>query len=333
MRGYLPGVGVLLLVAVSGSAAWVGDELADAIAEADRLDPCWQYKDLLPKRAAARPPDPQNGAILAKRAIRLIPAGWKPGPGDAERLSIGPDEIPSGYRLSRALELLDPMDPIPPNLFTGLRSDLKALAPAVAEARKLVQFPKGQTRFQPDTNPLNTRLTYAQDLRYVARLLQADATLRAADGAIRSIQATINAARSLGDEPTAISQLVRMAIDGVAVASLQRVLAHGAAQDAALAAIQAELMREADVQRLVFAARRERASFLDLCEKLQSGVLQPGDLTDVPAAGAHLQRTPPAEGLALYWHNTQLSCTYASTSKPQSMVASVSFNGGWSTLR
>ena len=61
--------------------------------------------------------------------------------------------------------------------------------------------------------------------------MAADAAIRAhdsdADGALESCRAVFCVGRSIGDEPFLISQLVRVAIGGVALNSIRRALAQG----------------------------------------------------------------------------------------------------------
>ncbi len=50
--------------------------LAAAVAEADRLDPGWQWEDLAAKRAAV--PEDQNAAPVVLEAAGLLPDDWPP---------------------------------------------------------------------------------------------------------------------------------------------------------------------------------------------------------------------------------------------------------------
>jgi hypothetical protein len=289
------------------------DELAEAIAEADRLDPGWRYDDLLAKRRATRPPDGWNSVLQAKRVLELLPKGWlAPKPGDADRPPAHGEPI-RGFRIYDALLKVAADQPLPEPLAAGLRIELDELAPAVTEARKLVDFPEGQTEFLPAHNPIETLLPYTQDSRQLARLLQLDAYRRAHDGdlagALESVRAILNDARSIGDEPTLISQLVRMAIDSVAVHSLQRVLAQGAPPDAALAETQADLLREATQPRFLHGLRGERAMSFDVIDKLASGALRMSDLAGA-AGGAEQARgliPPNIVGRVIYRHNQALA--------------------------
>jgi hypothetical protein len=124
---------------------------------------------------------------------------------------------------------------------------------------------------------LNTR-----DPQGVAGLLRYDALLLAQegdlDGALRSTRGVVNAGRSIGDEPARVAQLVRMACRGVAVGSLERVLAQGEPALAGLADLQ-RLLEEDEAENLVLhGARGDRAVVNHLLENVQNGTVPMGDL-------------------------------------------------------
>jgi hypothetical protein len=111
---------------------------------------------------------------------------------------------------------------------------------------------------------VGTIMRHLQDLRQVARLLVFDALRQAYDGdlagALVSCRAVLNTGRSVGDEPTEVSQFVRASCVHQALAALERVLAHGEAPAAELEAFQRLLEDEAEFPRQLIAARAERAA-------------------------------------------------------------------------
>jgi hypothetical protein len=285
------------------------DELDEAIAEADRLDPGWTYKDLLEKRKKERPPDDRNSVLQAQRALRLLPGDWlQSRPGDDES-PLRSDERPRGARLYTELTNLEPNRRLSEPVAEGLRAELDELAPALAEARRLVDYPSGQTEFTPAKNPMATLLPYAQDARQLVRLLQFDVNRRTQDSrpdeALGSVHAMLNVSRSIGDEPTLISQFVRMAIDGVAGASLQRVLAQGEPSEAVLARLQAELAREATVPRYLYGLRGERALNFDLIGKLATGELTAKDLSGDDTLEPAVRLQPPGDRSRAFYRRNQ----------------------------
>src|SRR5262249_30910971 len=129
---------------------------------------------------------------------------------------------------------------------------------------------------------IGTRIK-VQDARVVANLLQQDVLLLSqegdADGALRSVRALLNNARSVGDEPLHVSQRVRMACRAVALGSLERVLAQGEPSPQALAELQQLLEMEEQENLLLYALRGERAGLNQLLEALQTRQVRPNLLT------------------------------------------------------
>ena len=122
---------------------------------------------------------------------------------------------------------------------------------------------------------IDTLLGETQSARNVVRLLDADAAIRAQsgeyDGALESCRAIINTARSIGDEPTLISSLVRIAIDGLAMRSTARVLGQGEPSEAALAQLQSLILDELAQPLLLNGMRGERAMLTELIRRLEEG--------------------------------------------------------------
>ena len=105
------------------------------------------------------------------------------------------------------------------------------------------------------------------------------------DTAIASCIACFHAGSSLGDEPTAISMLVRIACQAVAVSLIERTLAQGEASPAMLAELQKRLEAEEPAPILLFATRGERAMSNHYFENLRSGNLGPNPVTGVIGGG------------------------------------------------
>jgi hypothetical protein len=91
------------------------------------------------------------------------------------------------------------------------------------------------------------------------------------DGAIDSCRAVLGVARSIGDEPFAISQLVRYAVGLSALKSIRRVLAQGEPSDAALARLQALILDEMAQPLLLYGVRGERALLVELIRRVGDG--------------------------------------------------------------
>jgi hypothetical protein len=236
-----------------------GRELQAAIEEVDRRDPGWRLEELEAKRAAV--PDAQNGAFVVLAAARHFPKDWNW----------------VGQPIYDELHEIPPAAQLHPRHVAELQAVLKALAPAVQEARKLVDYPKGRYRITWADDFFGTLIPHIDHMRGVVHLLEADALLRSqdgdADGALASCRAMLNAARSLGDEPLAITQLVHIACRAVAGTTAERVLAQGQPSERALADLQQPLEKEASELLMRFAVRGERAGHHHLMMNVAAGKL------------------------------------------------------------
>src|SRR5207302_9200795 len=130
-------------------------------------------------------------------------------------------------------------------------------APALAKARELERMPHGRTIIPWTPNAIFTPFPHLQRSRELATLLTYDALLRAQekdiDGALASCRAALNAGRAIGDDPSLLSQLVRVACRAVATRKMERVLALGEASQPALLKTQQELEKEASDPLFLFA--------------------------------------------------------------------------------
>jgi hypothetical protein len=247
--------------------------IAEAIAEADRLDPGWRWDELEAKRAVI--PDAENSALRILAARKALPNPWptpRPKPprqqGQLESEETGDpisleDEIP---------ELLPEL--LRPEIAKELKTELAKATPALVEARSLANLPSGRYSVTWPINLANVSLP-CQEARNIAWLLSLDAVSRAqdndADAAFESARAILNAGRSIGDEPHFVSQLVRMTLERMAVSSLERALAQGQPSEKALRAAQQLLEDEAAQPLLLFILRGERASSHRMQEAIETG--------------------------------------------------------------
>jgi hypothetical protein len=270
---------VFLLIAPHAppAAHAAGDELQEAIAQADRSDPGWTYEALLRKRSEVRPPDDRNGVLQVERTAKLLSESWLGKPTDPIEGLEDPAAIPRGAALADSLTKQATRQSLAAKQIAGLRAELDDLGPAVFEARRLLDYPEGQTAFAPAENPLATLLPGLESARRVGRLLELDVLRRLADGdpagAIESTRALVNVAASIGDEPTLISQIVRWVLDNLAVESTLRILGKTVPPPRTLERLQSKLAQEAEPNGFLSAVRGERASFFDLLDKLATNRL------------------------------------------------------------
>ena len=247
---------------------------AEVVALLDRDDPGWRLEQI--EAACKVIPDERNSAIPLRAASRLIPKDWP-----RIRPTMPPkSDLPKGPDLPRSTEaLIETSSVFSPDeaQVAALRTELTALGPALAEARKVVDMPEGRYAIAWTVDPFATLLPDQQAARNTARLLKLDAILRAhegdIDGSLESCRAILNVARSIGDEPFAIIQIVRIAIGRVALRAIEHVLSVGEPSEQALAKVQT-LLESEEAESLLRSALRGERSILDaFYARLASGEL------------------------------------------------------------
>jgi hypothetical protein len=175
-------------------------------------------------------------------------------------------------------------DKLPPNVQLNLqqsrliRGELAKIAKPLVEARKLKDMPSGRFPITYSDDFIATLIPDHQNARLMADWLPHDAFELAqdqdCDGALESCQALLNAGGVFKHETFLISLLIRVAMQDIAVAALERVLAQGEPSEAALAATQAMLEREMNSSGWLQAIRGERAGIHHLFDNLRSGKIQ-----------------------------------------------------------
>jgi hypothetical protein len=246
-------------------------QLRDAINEADREDPHWRLPDLEAHRAIV--PDTENSAIQVLAAKQALPTDWPhwPTPGLADDSREASE---ARIKFGDALSALEPPEQLNAQQFAALRMELKRAGPALEMARKLATMPNGRYSVNWARDFISTLLPHAQNAREMATLLADDALLRAQDGdldgALVSARAALNCGRSLGDEQTLVSQLVRIACDAVARRKIEWILSQGEPSELALAVTQRALAEEAEEPLLLYGVRGERGGTDSFMEMIQN---------------------------------------------------------------
>jgi hypothetical protein len=256
---FLGGALLLLTVLLLGVRLFfersIDQQLQDALAEADRLDPGWELDQLEARRRTV--PDEENSALRIRILGGTLPDHWDDQPCYQE-LSDSPPPVQLGERQME-----------------GLRADLGQRTHPLEQARNLADLSHGRYPITWAPDFLSTLTPHLAEARKVTNLLVYDAALRAqdgdADGALDSGRAALSAARSIGDEPLLLSQVQRVGRRAVAVQSMQRTLAQGQPSDKALAAAQKLLEEEAEEPLLLIALRGERAGDHMLLTNVESG--------------------------------------------------------------
>lgn len=202
-----------LLIPAASTWAWRRhlhqQRLDEMLAELDRADPGWRLEDI--EAARERIPDEENSARVVIAASRLLPERWPP--------------KPFGDRFDH----LAPEEQLAAEDFAWLKEELERVRPALEEARKLSELPRGRHHIRYERNTLETRLDDQAEARRIAILLVYDAVRHDQNGdgksALASCRAALNASRSLGDEPVTISQLIRSTGAILSCRAIERTLA------------------------------------------------------------------------------------------------------------
>jgi hypothetical protein len=328
-RRLLPGlvaglsIGLLYIFAMSHSFT-AKKRLDDATAVADRQNRHWRVGDLMAHREQV--PDAENSALVLAKLDDLLTSNW---PADSAQgaggSTTGKTSASDAYaRLGEQIANVRLDD----NAARVLRAELKAHAEALAIARSLSAYRRGRHELVVAPNPMESSLHETQAARRVARLLAADAALRAEDqdpdGALDSCRAILGTARSIGDEPTLISSLVRISIDSTAIKSTQRVLGHGEPSDAALAQLQTLILDEKAQPLLLTAANGERAFLIELIRRLENGKVRHSTLISgtgerfvISVAGGFSNQ----QALALEWMNAAVAIAQRPTHEQRALWA------------
>jgi ABC-type transport system involved in multi-copper enzyme maturation permease subunit len=253
------------------------DRLRIAVAEADRLDPEWRLEELEDRRKAIAPE--RNSifvvsAVADERSWQSVPRWYSGKQWPTREMEWALKDLAPEARLNDIQRRV-------------LQAGLVDVQRALAQARRLADFPDGRYPIAYSKNGVNTLLPHVQRNRILASLLRYDAIWRAeedaADGALASCRASLNAGRAIGDEPVMVSMLVRMACRALALEAIHRVLAQGEPSEEALAELQRLLEREEAEPLFLIAARGERAIWDRFMNALESGAVSHRELVQVAA--------------------------------------------------
>lgn len=172
-----------------------------------------------------RIPDDRNSALALKPLLARVPKDMP----DLPYTGYGPDWSALGERLS-------------PEMMDAIGRYLNQQAGLVEELRRALVSPEGGLPVDWAPDGFSTLLA---PYRASAKLLTLDAAYKAQRGdttaAVEGARTVLHVGGAVGDEPTLIGQLVRIAIDSLAVSSLQNALALGEPDEAALDRFAADL--------------------------------------------------------------------------------------------
>jgi hypothetical protein len=262
-RRIVLGIGSTLLLALVSMVAseyyarWSARrELDEEIAQLDAKEPRWRLQDIEADRATIA--DGENSAQVVLAAHALLPAKW-----NVPNLDV--------------LEKTPPPRKLSEDQAKKLAELLNSAPAALRKARELNSLPHGRYRIEYTPDFLRTLIGGSQKSRDIARLLELDIYHGIISNdltqAWQSHRALLNTGRSVGDEPILVTMLVRMAIDVIAVQSLERALAQIELPKECLEERRKAFDEELSVPHFLIGIRGERAGNDHLCTNLETGKL------------------------------------------------------------
>jgi hypothetical protein len=247
------------LVAICQDVRAARQDVSEAVAETDRLDPGWRFEDLEAQRRL--PPPERNSALQVLKVKSLLPRGWPHPPPDPTGANAADMEDwrndPPPRKLEGPTRQLDPRD------VRMMREALNRAGPALHEARKLAEMSEGRYPISWAADIDSTPCPWTDALYPLDSLLHYDALLRDEDGdpdgALITARAILNVGRSLGDEPFYYGPSNRLVRRFGAVSATERTLAQGQPSEEAMAAMQEALRVEDSVSLSLVYFRGHRA--------------------------------------------------------------------------
>jgi hypothetical protein len=231
-------------------------ELGEVLHEADQRWPGWQLAQLEAARETI--PDQDNSAFIVQRTARYL---------SQERLTP-PVNVPL-YGREFLTEPLTPLEDL------TLTAHLDQFVLALAEAYDLADRPRGRHPLTIARQPWLTSVEHLVQVMYVRILLLLEVVRRCQRqdfaGAALACRATLNAARSLGDEPLRLSQCERRESAVQACRGLHYLLNHGEIDAGTLAVFQRQIEDEVKHPAFLIALRGERALLHAEIEAMEAG--------------------------------------------------------------
>jgi hypothetical protein len=253
------GVFILAILVVFG-LIWhrgrMASRLKEKLAELDRTEPGWRLEDI--EAAREDVPEEENSARVIAAAAKWLPRTWPPPHFPAEPFQLQP-----------------PNEKLHNDDFVRLSSELASMRPALDAVIKLADMPRGRYPLPFERNPTDIPMSQINETRKISTLLIYESMRRNQNSdtkdALAACRAALNAARSIGDEPFYISQLVR-GLGAVNVClAIERTLGQAEPSCDDLSALQRILENEDVFPGLFLAARGERAMLHRVFEAVVHG--------------------------------------------------------------
>lgn len=267
-RLFIFGGGLFLIVLIGVFIEWQytvsqgRDQLRKTRAALDESDPGWRLDEIIVKRNQNLPPDQENVAAIALAAIKLFPEEF------------------SKWELAETMEWRSELKLghlVDPDELAVAREKVKSLNAGLVALREIRKFPRGGNKIViPEPDPLQFVLTDTQKLREAASKLDWQALIAANDNdsaiAIDANRTLAHLRHAVGDEPTLISQLVRLAITAIAVRSTERTLSLTEPKQG-LAELQSDFEKALTETYFIGGIKGERAIVDRILENIAAGKL------------------------------------------------------------
>jgi hypothetical protein len=254
---------VLALVLYAMHFYQISIQFRAALDDMDKNHPGWRLEEI--EKARAVVPDDKNSALRVSEMAKLLPDQWL-------------DD-----QLESEIEGLLPETQMTPDQLERVQHSLDKVRPALEMSRTLADLPKGRFPIVYGANRSDSSISIAP-IRNAIRLprLEAAARLQTGDvqGAIDSCRSSFAIARSVGDEPTVLPQLTRVALVAITSQTVKRILAQSEPDDAQVSALQKCLEIEGMHPYWSIAWRGERAFQTVSLEAMAKGELIPLDEPD-----------------------------------------------------
>ncbi len=241
-------------------------ELADALAETDRIDPGWRLADIEAQRAA--PPRTSDGPTdleLVQMAMDRFPAlPWPLWPFP---------QLKDNQEIAKARQAMNASlrAPFAEEQIRALKAELGRAQASLGLLRKLPEAPHAHL---DESSPAWAVLNRSDTL-YLMELLKYDSRLRTNNrdmhGAMTDVIAMLALARSAGDAPSFRIQWHRLNSFLLPLGSLLSILSVGEVADADLVRVQRELAEEINIPHALMGLRSERARADAILDQFQKG--------------------------------------------------------------
>ena len=247
------------------------------IRQTDEKDPGWRLEDLITEFPEI--PDEKNAWTFIQLAGDSLPKDWK----EPDFIGRNPDIVPP-----RRITKDDAEE---------LRRALKTLQPALEKSRLAGLQTQGKCRLTYSADVFSTDSVHLIQARQVRELLALDEILSNYDGdhsrALESCKGIVNLARSLGEPPSILLQVTRIAFQSEAIRGIERTLAHSQLTQEDLQQLQTLLEEEARFPLLLSGLRGDRAGFFRQFTAMKEGTAgKPGQPESSRGRALFIQHFP-----------------------------------------